>query len=57
MDFYRRRTMKNGTVMLAEFSKSSAEKAAAESIARKVDGVKTVENEFTVRPANSGLIA
>jgi len=25
--------------------------AAAESIARKVDGVRAVKNEFTVRPA------
>ena len=57
MVFYRRRTMKNGTVMLAELSKSSAEKAAAEGIAHKVDGVKPVENEITVRPANSSLIA
>jgi osmotically-inducible protein OsmY len=52
MDFYRRRTMKNATVMLAEFSKSSADKAATGSIARKVDDVKAVKNEITVRPPN-----
>jgi osmotically-inducible protein OsmY len=39
----------NGTVMLSGFAKSQAEKAAAESIARKVDGVKSVKNEITVR--------
>ena len=41
----------NGTVMLSGFAKSEAEKAAAESIARKVDGVRSVKNEITVRPA------
>jgi osmotically-inducible protein OsmY len=41
----------NGTVMLSGFAKSQAEKAAAESIARSVDGVKAVKNEITVRPA------
>jgi osmotically-inducible protein OsmY len=41
----------NGTVMLSGFAKSQAEKAAAESIARKVDGVRDVKNEITVRPA------
>jgi len=40
----------NGTVMLSGFAKSQAEKAAAESIARKVDGVKAVKNEISVRP-------
>jgi osmotically-inducible protein OsmY len=40
----------NGTVMLSGFAKSEAEKAAAESIARKVDGVKAVKNEISVRP-------
>ena len=39
----------NGTVMLSGFAKSEAEKAAAESIARKVNGVKAVKNEITVR--------
>ncbi len=42
----------NGTVMLSGFAKSQAEKAAAESIARKVDGVKAVKNQITVRPAS-----
>ena len=41
----------NGTVMLSGFAKSQAGKAAAESIARKVDGVRAVKNEITVRPA------
>jgi len=39
----------NGTVMLSGFAKSESEKTAAESIARKVDGVKAVKNEITVR--------
>jgi len=39
----------NGTVMLSGFAKGEHEKAAAESIARKVDGVKSVKNEITVR--------
>jgi len=39
----------NGTVMLSGFAKSQAEKARAESIARKVDGVRSVKNEITVR--------
>jgi osmotically-inducible protein OsmY len=39
----------NGTVMLSGFAKSAQEKATAESIARKVDGVKAVKNEITVR--------
>lgn len=42
----------NGTVMLSGFAKSQAEKTAAESIARKVDGVRSVKNEITVRPAS-----
>lgn len=42
----------NGTVMLSGFAKSQAEKTAAESIARKVDGVRAVKNEITVRPAS-----
>jgi hyperosmotically inducible periplasmic protein len=40
----------NGTVMLSGFAKSAAEKAAAESIAKSVDGVKVVKNEIAVRP-------
>ena len=39
----------NGTVMLSGFAKSAHEKATAEGIARKVDGVKAVKNEITVR--------
>jgi osmotically-inducible protein OsmY len=39
----------NGTVMLSGFAKSQSEKATAESIARKVDGVRSVKNEITVR--------
>ena len=39
----------NGTVMLSGFAKSQAEKDTAASIARKVDGVKAVKNEITVR--------
>jgi len=42
-------TMK-GTVMLSGFAKSSTEKAAAETLAMKVDGVKSVKNEIAVRP-------
>jgi osmotically-inducible protein OsmY len=41
----------NGTVLLSGFAKSQAEKDAAASIARKVDGVRAVRNEITVRPA------
>ncbi|WP_332742695.1 BON domain-containing protein [Hydrogenophaga sp.] len=40
----------NGTVMLSGFAKSAAEKSAAEAIARKVNGVKSVKNEISVRP-------
>lgn len=39
----------NGEVMLSGFAKSASEKANAESIARKVKGVKTVRNELAVR--------
>ena len=39
-----------GTVMLSGFAKSAADKAAAESIAKGVDGVKAVKNEISVRP-------
>ena len=39
----------NGTVMLSGFAKSELEKATAVSIARKVDGVKSVKNEIIVR--------
>jgi hyperosmotically inducible protein len=40
----------NGTVMLSGFAKNSNEKATAETIAKKVDGVKLVKNEIAVRP-------
>jgi hyperosmotically inducible periplasmic protein len=40
----------NGTAMLSGFAKSSSEKAAAERIARDVNGVKSVKNEIVVRP-------
>ena len=40
----------NGTVMLSGFAKDSMEKQTAESIARKVNGVKSVKNEIAVRP-------
>ena len=40
----------NGTVMLSGFSKSTTEKTTAESLAWKVNGVKAVKNEITVRP-------
>ncbi len=40
----------NGTVMLSGFAKSSAEKSTAENLAWKVNGVKAVKNEISVRP-------
>jgi hyperosmotically inducible protein len=40
----------NGTVMLSGFAKNATEKVTAESIARKVNGVKAVKNEIAVRP-------
>ena len=40
----------NGTVMLSGFAKNATEKATAEDIARKVNGVKAVKNEIAVRP-------
>lgn len=40
----------NGTVMLAGFAKSNAEKAAAERLAWQATGVKAVKNAITVRP-------
>lgn len=40
----------NGTVMLSGFAKNATEKAAAESIARKVNGVVAVRNEIVVKP-------
>jgi osmotically-inducible protein OsmY len=40
----------NGTALLSGFAKSDSEKAAAERIARDVNGVKSVKNEIVVRP-------
>lgn len=40
----------NGTVLLSGFAKNPEEKAAAETLTRKVDGVKAVKNEIAVRP-------
>ena len=40
----------NGTVMLSGFAKSSVEKSTAESIAMKVKGVKSVQNNVAIRP-------
>ncbi len=40
----------NGTVMLSGFAKSGTEKGTAESIARGVNGVKSVRNDIAVRP-------
>lgn len=40
----------NGVVMLSGFAKNATEKSMAESIARKVNGVKSVKNEIAVRP-------
>ncbi|MFN0184316.1 MAG: BON domain-containing protein [Aquabacterium sp.] len=40
----------NGTVMLSGFAKNMTEKMAAESVTRKVEGVRSVKNEITVRP-------
>jgi len=40
----------NGTVMLSGFAKNETEKNSAESVARKVNGVKLVKNQIAVRP-------
>jgi osmotically-inducible protein OsmY len=40
----------NGTVMLSGFAKSNLERNKAETIARAVNGVKSVKNEISVRP-------
>lgn len=39
----------NGTVMLSGFAKNANEKATAENITWKVNGVKAVKNEISVR--------
>ncbi|MGA0611167.1 BON domain-containing protein [Caldimonas sp. KR1-144] len=40
----------NGSVMLSGFAKNTTERNTAESLARKVDGVKSVKNQIAVRP-------
>ena len=40
----------NGNVMLSGFAKDRLEKQTAESIAMKVKGVKSVQNNLAVRP-------
>ena len=40
----------NGTVMLSGFAKNATEKATAEQLAWKINGVKAVKNEIAVRP-------
>jgi hyperosmotically inducible protein len=40
----------NGTVMLSGFAKNATERTTAESIARNVNGVKSVKNEIAIRP-------
>ena len=40
----------NGTVMLSGFAKNATEKSTAETVARGVNGVKSVKNEIAVRP-------
>ena len=40
----------NGNVMLSGLAKNSLEKSTAESIAMKVKGVKSVQNNVAVRP-------
>lgn len=40
----------NGVVQLSGFAKNVAERSTAESIARKVKGVKSVKNDVAVRP-------
>jgi osmotically-inducible protein OsmY len=39
-----------GTVMLSGFAKSATERATAEKIASRVNGVKAVKNEIAIRP-------
>jgi osmotically-inducible protein OsmY len=40
----------NGTVMLSGFAKNANERAMAETLTWKVNGVKAVRNELAVRP-------
>ena len=39
----------NGTVMLSGFAKNATEKATAESLTWKVNGVKSVKNQIAIR--------
>ena len=39
-----------GTVMLSGFAKNATEKGTAETLAWKVNGVKSVKNQIVVRP-------
>jgi hyperosmotically inducible protein len=40
----------NGTVMLSGFAKDALERSTAETLTRKVEGVRSVKNEIAVRP-------
>lgn len=40
----------NGTVLLSGFAKNGTERTTAESLAREVKGVKSIQNKITVRP-------
>jgi hyperosmotically inducible periplasmic protein len=40
----------NGTVALSGFAKNLTEKTTAESLTRKVNGVKSVRNDIVIRP-------
>lgn len=40
----------NGVVLLSGFAKNATEKTTAESVARKVNGVRSVRNEIVIQP-------
>lgn len=40
----------NGTVMLSGFAKNANEKAMAENLAMRVNGVRSVKNQILIRP-------
>ncbi len=40
----------NGTVMLSGFAKNATERSTAETLTKKVNGVKAVKNEVALRP-------
>ena len=42
----------NGTVMLSGFAKNQTERMAAEDIAAKVKGVKSVRNQLVIKPGS-----